>query len=174
VRVMGPNRRAARGPAFTSTQMQSIQERIGTGRLSPGEVAAAKRHLYKSNRLFGDKFEPVPNQSWPKDSDGTKGFDGNGRRLRVWRNKDFLVQEFDELRAGGFVRRISVNRTMLDDRGSWVDGITWDQLQMIKNEIGYGTAWAIEIFPPFDQVVNVANMRHLWIVDKRPDVAWAK
>lgn len=149
--------------------MQTITERVGTGRLTQGEAAAAKRHLYKANRLFGDKFEQIPVHLWPSEE-----FAAHGRRLRVWRNKDFLVQEFDEFRNGKFVRRISVNRTMIDDRGSWLDGITWDQLQMIKNEIGYRTAWAVEIFPPFDHVVNVANMRHLWIVDQKPDVAWSR
>jgi hypothetical protein len=149
--------------------MQSITERVGTGRLTQGEAAAAKRHLYKANRLFGDKFTEVPARLWPPDE-----WAAQGRRLRVWRNKDFLVQEFDEFRNGKLFRRISVNRTMIDDRGSWLDGLTWDQLQMIKNEIGYGTAWAVEIFPPVDHVVNVANMRHLWIVDQKPDVAWSR
>lgn len=44
------------------------------------------------------------------------------------------------------------------------DGITWDVLQRIKNDMVGRDELAIEIFPPADQVVNDANIRHLWIV----------
>ena len=43
------------------------------------------------------------------------------------------------------------------------DGITWDELQSIKNQIGYQDFLAFEMYPPEKDVVNVENMRHLWI-----------
>jgi hypothetical protein len=44
------------------------------------------------------------------------------------------------------------------------DGITWDQLQAIKNEYLGEDAWAIEVFPPNHAFVNEVNMRHLWLI----------
>ncbi len=69
-------------------------------------------------------------------------------------------------------KRLSVNRTVLTDDGQYQDGITWDELNRVKAEAGFADAWAIEIYPPTDDVVNVANMRHLWILDEAPIQAW--
>ncbi len=52
--------------------------------------------------------------------------------------------------------------------------LVWDELQRIKSECGYGNTDAIEIYPADDDVVNVANMRHLWILDSRIPFAWRK
>ncbi len=40
--------------------------------------------------------------------------------------------------------------------------LTWDELMMIKNEMLGEDALAIEIFPRNCDVVNEANVRHLW------------
>lgn len=42
------------------------------------------------------------------------------------------------------------------------DGITWDVLQQIKNDVLGEDVWAIEIFPPTSELVNEINARHLW------------
>lgn len=55
--------------------------------------------------------------------------------------------------------------------GRWADGISWDDLQRVKYEIGRGDQWAVEMFPPDDEVTNVANMRHLWII-ATPSFGW--
>lgn len=53
--------------------------------------------------------------------------------------------------------RLSILRTSVKgDR--WTDGITWDDLQRLKFEAGYGDAWAVELFPADAEVVNVANI----------------
>jgi hypothetical protein len=71
------------------------------------------------------------------------------------------------------VVRLSVCRTSLaGDR--WQDGITWDELQRLKRECGYGDADAIEVFPADTDVVNVANMRHLWVMADPIACAWRK
>jgi hypothetical protein len=41
-------------------------------------------------------------------------------------------------------------------------GISWDDLQAIKEEYFPGSM-AIEVYPPGDDVVDEANIRHLWI-----------
>jgi len=44
------------------------------------------------------------------------------------------------------------------------DGITWDELQVLKNErLGRNTR-AIEVYPDQEDLVNSTNMRHLWEV----------
>lgn len=89
---------------------------------------------------------------------------------RVWRSNTHLVQEFLE----GERIRITVNRTELAASGRWADGITWDQLERIKSEIGHGDRWAVELYPPDAEVVDVANMRHLWLLTEAPSFAWTR
>lgn len=67
--------------------------------------------------------------------------------------------------------RLSINKTS-HNGDTWDDNITWDELQKIKNECGYGDACAVEIFPPDESVVNVANMRHLWLLPEPPSFMW--
>lgn len=89
--------------------------------------------------------------------------------LKVWRSRKFLVQLFDQ---DGHLR-LSVNRTDIDREGNWQDGITWDELMECKCSCGFGDRWAVEVFPPDSQVVNVAPIRHLFLVDQ-PPYAWTK
>lgn len=126
------------------------------------ELKARRRHLAQENRKYTQDFVAVPENLWPKKSD-------NVSRSRVFRSRDFLVQICFEHKGGG--QRITVNRTELDRDGNWKDGITWEELQRIKFQCGFGDAWAVEVFPCESQVVNDANMRHLWIVP-RPEFAW--
>lgn len=81
--------------------------------------------------------------------------------LKVWRSRGFLVQA--HVAKPPAVCRLSINRTALQG-GRWVDGITWDDLQRLKREAGYGSHDAIEIYPADVDVVNVANIRHLWVM----------
>lgn len=77
--------------------------------------------------------------------------------------------------SGDGAQRVSVNRTLIEEEtGRWVDGITWDELQEIKAQIGRQDAWAVEIHPPTDEVVDVANMRHLWLLDEAPAYGWRR
>ncbi len=75
-------------------------------------------------------------------------------------NKNHLTtQQLEAYIPGwGWTTHIKVQR--LDGRA----GISWDQLQEIKSEIAGPDARAIEIFPADCDVVNEANIRHLWIV----------
>jgi len=77
----------------------------------------------------------------------------------------------DAQKDGTFITRISINRTEITNDGGWKDGISWEELMRIKSEIGYGEMWAVECFPPDSAVVNVANIRHLWIVPA-PSFGW--
>jgi hypothetical protein len=71
----------------------------------------------------------------------------------------FETQVLDtEMPGIGHVLHLRVLR--YDDR----DGITWDELQAVKNwRLGHEVR-AIEIFPPESEMVNQANVRHLWVI----------
>jgi hypothetical protein len=94
----------------------------------------------------------------------------NIERIEVWRSKHFLVQIFAEKNGA---QRITVSRTELLKNGHWQPGITWDDLQRLKQECGRGEHWAVEIYPAESDLVNVANMRHLWLLPEKPAYAWA-
>lgn len=91
-------------------------------------------------------------------------------RIEVWRSRNFLVQIFAQ--ANG-AERLTVCRTKVMGH-TWQDGISWDDLQKLKAECGRGKKWAVEIFPAEQEVVNVANMRHLWVLPDPPAFAWRR
>ncbi len=70
--------------------------------------------------------------------------------------------------------RISVSRASVRGDGKWDEDLTWDEMQAIKSEIGLAPAWAMEIYPAAARVVNVANMRHLWVLPEgvEPTFGW--
>lgn len=109
-------------------------------------------------------LKPVPESQWPVRCHDPK-------RSNVWANSYFLVQEFQEENG---VIRLSINTTSMAANGRWKDGITWDALQEIKNAVGYEDRDAVEIFPAQEDLVNVANMRHLWILPEAIPFAWRK
>ena len=42
----------------------------------------------------------------------------------------------------------------------------------VKREIGFGDWYALEIFPRDGDIVNVANMRHLWMLATPLSIGW--
>lgn len=120
----------------------------------------ARRELMTENqqwpremRVFHEAFEPVP-----------------GAPIKAWRSRKFLAQLYQDK---GFLR-LSVNRAEVTNDGHWKDGITWDDLQEVKRQCGFGDCWAVEIFPAEDEVVNVAAIRHLFLMKSAPSCAWKK
>lgn len=123
---------------------------------------AQRRQLERENARYPTALKIVPREDWPNPA---------APQLRVLRSRDFLVQEFAADSPAAV--RLSVCRTSLaGDR--WQDGITWDELQRLKRECGYGDRDAIEVFPADVDVVNVANMRHLWVMAEPVPCAWRK
>ncbi len=126
--------------------------------------AAQLRQLKRDNLRYPPALAPVPWQEWPT------AHITEGRKLKVLRSRDFLVQVFEE--PAGMLR-LSVNRTDWSERaGSWREDISWDDLQRLKREAGFADRWAVEIYPADRAVVNVANMRHLWLLTEPPAYAW--
>lgn len=72
--------------------------------------------------------------------------------------KKYSAQVVQSRAPWGMTHHLKVKRR--DGR----DGISWDILQQIKNDILGKDVLAVEIYPPEDEVVNEINMRHLWAV----------
>lgn len=100
---------------------------------------------------------------------GAEAIQGKAKLLRAFRNRYFLAQIYRE--PNGYLR-LTVQRCAIDKNGMWVGGITWDELMTVKAMIGLGDRWAAEVYPPIDAIVNVANMRHLFLLPEAPAYAW--
>lgn len=125
----------------------------GLSSLSRAERREAERHLQRESQKWPAELREWPREDWPIQ---------NAKVARCWRSRGFLVQGYTE--AAPVVIRLSILRTALDQRGGWQQDISWDDLQRLKREAGYGDHEAVEVFPPDRDVVNVANIRHLWIL----------
>lgn len=123
-----------------------------------------RRAMDATNRArFGhEEMRKLPPESWP--SPAPHGM------AEVWVSVAFLAQVYMEEGA----LRISVCRTKLGPDGRWKDEITWDELQRIKGQIGFGDKTAFEVYPAAKDVVNIANMRHLWIPTVPINLGWRK
>lgn len=128
--------------------------------LSPFERAAAIAQLKADNATFPPQLIKLDPSKWPPIP--VRGI------AEVWRSSSFLLQVYLDREH----TRLSVCRTEIDGPRFRAE-IAWDDLMMLKRECGRGDLCAIEIYPPEAEVVNVANMRHLWIVDP-PPFMWKK
>lgn len=113
------------------------------------------RQLARENAKWPLTMKQIPKEAWPEALHVAPH-----PPIAVWRSRDYLAQVFRE--PSGV--RISVNRTVVTQTGDWQDVIPWDDLQRIKREVGYPNEAALEVYPADRDVVNVANIRHLWIV----------
>jgi hypothetical protein len=120
-------------------------------------------YIEAENKKYTDELKPID-------------FQGLDRKMPpecigVWRSNRFLVQLYAPKDGA---QRITISRTMIDKQtGNWLEGITWDEIQDIKRKLGFGDCFAVEIYPADADVVNVANMRHIWMIDPLP-FAWRK
>ncbi|HEX5354328.1 MAG TPA: hypothetical protein VFW60_09625 [Rhodanobacteraceae bacterium] len=131
--------------------------------LPRNERRMALRHLERQNATFPTHIVQLPESSWPS------GYRPPNIR-EVWRSREFLVQVFDQ---GPGVTRLSVCKTAWNEkRDRWADGISWEDLQRIKRECGRGGLDAAEAYPRDSDVVNVANMRHLFVFNEPLSWLW--
>ncbi len=114
-----------------------------------------QKMIRAQNAMYGKSFAEIPREEWP-----VHVIPDN--IIRLYRSRDFMVQVYLVPGHENLIR-LSIHRTEADSTGNFKDGITWDQLQKIKNEIGYADNCAVEIFPPADDLVYDSNIRHLWV-----------
>ncbi len=110
------------------------------------------------------RLKEVAKNRWPT---------SDSRYLRVFKNDKYLVQTMTD---NGFIR-ITVN--LIENIGTmmtpkWAEGISWDNLQNIKDSIGFKDRWCVECYPPTQDIINVANMRHLWVLEEMPKFGWKR
>jgi hypothetical protein len=112
-----------------------------------------RRAIEFENRRWPTELVEMPRSDWPTDAPP--------KLIAAWRSRTLLVQVYAE---PGRIVRLSVCRAALTADGGYQDGLSWDELQRAKAAVGYGDRDAVEIYPPDVDVVNVASMRHLWVL----------
>lgn len=122
-----------------------------------------RQRMKTENKRWPLFLKEVPKEDWPESRSV------ENKPFRVYRNRAFLVQEYKEQNG---IRRLSVNRTTMKPNGRWDENITWEELQDLKRQAGYGDWYAVEIYPPENDLVNVANMRHLWVLPEPLEIGW--
>lgn len=123
-----------------------------------------RREMERENAKMPAALIYRPREEWPSPDKWPKGL------VEVWQSREFLVQLYE---AKDDAQRMTVCRATLNAAGTrWEAGITWGELQRLKRECGRGHLWAVELFPADADVVDVANMRHLWILGAAPAFAW--
>lgn len=119
------------------------------------------------------RLTEIPRERWPLCY--REGPSAATLPMRAWESRKYLAQLFD---AGAVpnppttMLRLSVSRVTLNNEGKWEEGLEWEELMQIKREIGYGDWYAVEVYPRDRDIVNVANMRHLWILAQPIGIGW--
>jgi hypothetical protein len=125
------------------------------------------REYQKRGQQYPQKLTPVDMAAFPD-------FNYEINLVAAWVSRKYLVQVYQEgTEEYPHMKRLSVCRVKRNQHG-WVEGLTWEELQEIKSEVGYGDWYAIEIYPRDSDVVNVANFRHLWLFDTPLPFGWRK
>lgn len=127
--------------------------------LSPREA----RRLERDNAARTAFLEEVPREQWPPAREGWL------YPTRILRSRHYLVQEYGATEPA--LCRLSITRTNVKN-GDWEDRIPWEELQRIKDAIGYRDHDAVELYPRARDVVKDANMRHLWVLRDPCSLAW--
>jgi len=128
-------------------------------------VKALARYLKKESRTYPKELVFLPRETWSPE------MQLNENVSEAWRSSGFLLQVYKEPNG---IERLSIQRTRLRDDGEWQDKISWDELQRLKAECGRGDKQAIEIYPADNDVINVANLRHLWVLTEPMEFTWRK
>jgi hypothetical protein len=84
--------------------------------------------------------------------------DSLGNFVEAWVNNVVSVQVYLRDTPWGFVRHLGVRR----HDGAELAG--WDLLERVKNEVVGQDSIALEVYPPARDVVDLAPMRHLFVV----------
>jgi len=112
----------------------------------------------------------IPRDRWPRDYRMSPE-----APTKAYESRQFLAQLYDVgAREGRTCLRLSVCRVTLKEDGRWEEGLSWDELMQAKRECGFGDWYAVEVYPEDSEIVNVANMRHLWLLTTPLSIGWFK
>lgn len=128
---------------------------------------ALKKEQHRHVEAFPERLTLIPREDFP--AWGTLRLPD-----QAWKSRKYLVQLYREDNPAypGLIR-LSISRATMQTTGQWDEALTWDELQAIKREVGFGDRFAVEIYPPDRDVVNVANMRHLWVFETPLALGWS-
>jgi len=132
--------------------------------MSHTDVRQARQQLEEMRSGWTHHLSVVPKDEWPPMPPGAIW------PVDVRRSKDFFVQIYEPDQRG--IIRLSACRCRILDDGNYSDVMSWEELMQIKTECGFGLSDAVEVYPALDDAVNVANMRHLWVLPKPLPFAW--
>jgi hypothetical protein len=127
----------------------------------------AREELANTVSRYTNRFELIPKSQWPP-----LFLQIDNAPIAAYMSRKFLVQVYE---ARDNYLRLSVTRCELGKGRTFADGIGWDDLQDIKRGVGLADRFAVEIYPEDEQIINEANMRHLWVFPEgeRLSVAWS-
>jgi len=127
-----------------------------------------RRTLRKKHQATLDQYTRNLTKISEKDYEGKTGKPFPKDVVECYVSQSFFVQVHRE----NLMLRISVNRNRLSNAGGWEQNITWEELQDIKNTIGFNECDCVEIYPREFDEVNASNMRHLWVMPEALSFAW--
>lgn len=145
-----------------------------TGRASSPITTASRddrRAVAKAMERESKRFGPTLERWAPPPNRAERTAHLSEQPSEAWRNNRLLVLVFPA-DAPGVKARLTIQRTALRSDGHWVDGITWDEVQTVKEAVGFANDDAVEVYPPARDVVNIANIRHLWVLAERLPFVW--
>lgn len=126
-----------------------------------------RKAMLEQRKAWPKQLEPVPREQWPAER-GDRALP-----IELFRSRDYLVQVYAEPgKCSCWVRRLSVCRVTLRADGHWDENISWDELMRCKREAGYGDWYGVEVYPRERDIVNDANMRHLWLLSEPLAIGW--
>jgi len=129
------------------------------------ELKRLRRAQRKHVKTLPKELTEIPRDQFPPGKPGNMP-------IRAFLSQKFLVQLYDASHQFQSMIRMSVSRSGIDESGKWADKITWDELNSIKQEIGFGSWYGMELYPRDQDIVNVANIRHLWLLPVPLNIGW--
>lgn len=135
---------------------------------SRAERKALVKEMAERAKTYPVHLVPVPEGEWSPRRAGRSEYP-----IALWRSRSYLVAVYQAPRfTEALARRLSVNRVTVGADGHWEQNIPWEDLQRCKRETGHGDWYGLEVYPRDRDLVNVANMRHLWLFEEPLAIGW--
>ena len=114
------------------------------------------RHLMRASKANGRK---KIREGWTKFEPGPCPIGRVTDCYETWTNSMYVVFRcVKEDTDWGLVERLMIRR---NDESS---AVSWSDMQRIKNELCGKDKTAIQVYPPASEVVDFANIYHLWVL----------
>lgn len=113
-------------------------------------------------KLFKDQFGMYT------DGENRAGWHGDMDRCWIDNDNDICVCSRLIRTQFGNVEHVTISRGTLSTDGS--GGFTWAEKQEIKDKLFGENRFAVEIYPKRKNLVDVSDVYHLWVFDKKVDM----